>query len=614
MRPKIVLVVAVIAMLAIPAYPYLPGLSPTVQALSPPSQAQFSMGTPTYQFGSWPGAGMKLLQGPTAWTDAMVQQQYVPTASLGYPWGGFNYGTGGTNWCTDANTTSTYISGTNYGVGGTYSAWLEHLVQGYQLPFMVQEPMDGYGQCVSWSNAAKTQFPDLLTFNSTGYPVTSYSYVRVDSIHFGVQIFRDLSNIQANIRSVNPSILNQWQGVYVSSIGADHGGYPKPGTQNLTGNRFANYMFGANSIINFALSPQCTYQCAQILTLAQSGLLPQAISLIQNEYNSWETWTNSEMILGMTYAAYNFSQKYLGGKPFFVVPAFSFFLTPSQYPAPYNTLYIEGLNLHQKYELSVGAYVENGNPPTASSVKADLNICKGNAPYGNEGFFVTAGGTYTNPAFPQYVKNMVYYQAACAGLSIIAPGNLAYQPNTFGWSTMVAYGSILNRMRNLQTTDAASIPVVASSTSTGLTALSNGGTALAWFYTNSSLGDSATATLSASALGVASPWLAISALNWQVLGSGTTDTISLRAGIPPQGWNPVYIVSAGSTGKVEYSNSPVTSVSSSLLSNQYSVSSPHAFSGWLVIRSSAIPTSVTTENMGILPQYSSLSSLNRTVI
>jgi hypothetical protein len=578
----------------------------------------FTLPFPLYQFGSLEGAGVNLILGPSRWTSTRVQQEYLPTASAVFPWGGFNYGPSGDNWCASANTTATKISKWIYGSGSGYSPSVESLVIGYKMPFMVQEPLDTYGQCVGWAANAKAQYPSLRTYNSLGQPVSQFSYLRVDSIDFAKQIYSDLVNIYYNYKSVDPGILNFWQGIYVSSIGADGGNYPKPyGLPNWNG----GFMYGANSVLRFATSVLCTQYvptatCSSLAALANrylsTGSSPLLASSLVKVGTAYSRFTNVEFLLGLTYAAYNFSQRYLGGRPFFVLPSYSVWVPPSQCPAPYNTPYVEGLNLMQKLELGVGGYYENGNAPTTWSVQNDLRVCRTLNPYGNLGFFVAsqAASQSAYAYFPKYVLNGMYFYAYCLGSSLVTFGNLRYSPQYPEWHTMTAFGTVLNRMQNLHVNQVSHPKVAANHPSTGVSVVSGNGVTLAWFYTNSTSGDVASLTLSTGC--TSCTWIALSAMDWSVAGSGSGSTASLKVRIPARGWNPVYLAVVGSNLHPIYSNLPISGSNASPSSVSFTVAGTTASSGWMVVRSTSLPKSVVSSAFGNLIRYPSLSSLNKT--
>ncbi len=480
------------------------------------------------------------------------------------------------------------------------------LIASYHMPFLITEPLDGYGDCTGWTAGALANYPDLLTYDQNGNPITGKSFVRVDDLNFSRQIYRDLVGIRSSLLKANPSAIDYWDGIQVVNIAADYGGYPKPGTG------FPQYMMGAASIENFASSSFCTLpNCLSLADGARSYLSLGSSSLLVSELfqlspgakDSFDRFTNSEFLLGLTYAAHNFSQNYLGGRPFVVAPAYPVWISPSEYPAPYNSTYIKSLNLLQKTEIGDVNNWENGGPPSATSVPKDLSLCKANAPYGNPGGFLVSAGTTTFA--DRSVRNMMYYQAACLSTSIMEPSSLEYTPGSPGFHDMYTFGTVLNRMKNVGLRTIAPTRFSASDSSTALTVISGSETSLAWFYTNSTSGDEATATIPFS-----NGCVAISALDWNVAGVCGSYGVQVSVSIPPRGWNPIYLLPVGSDGSLLYSNLEAGQIAS----NVYFVSGPHSMSSWLILNESSRPVTVSSSMLGVLSEFSDLASLNETIV
>jgi hypothetical protein len=492
------------------------------------------------------------------------------------------------------------------------------------MPYFIQEPLDGYGACQGWLNDVVAAHPDLKTWNITAQDATSNGYIRVDDMNFSVQIYNDLVNVYRNLVKTNPNLINYWQGIEVSSIASDHGMYPSFGS-GLPGWK-GGFMYGANSILNFATSPLCasSSSCASLAQYAAgvtNGTSRSLIKQLSSFAGQVNTYDNVEFLLGLTYAAYNFSHNYLGGRPFFVLPSRSTWVSPSQYPYPYNTSYIQGLNLLQSVEMGATAYVDNGNPPTTQAVQRDLQICSSNAPYGNLGAFLASpASAYPIPqasyaCFPQYIMNGVYFGAYCGTKSVIEFGNILYgNTSDPSFLALMQYGTLLNRMRNTGTNTIKSPSLTASDPSTGLSLIKGNGVALAWFYTNKTSTEQVSTTLDASLLGISTPWIAISGLDWQVVGEGSGAAIPLSLSIPARGWNPVYIVPQVPNLQPLYGNLPIISYSISSSSASYTISGPHDFSGWIVLSENSMPATVVSSNLGVLPSFPSLISLNASFV
>jgi hypothetical protein len=576
------------------------------------NSVNFQIPFPTYQLSSWSGGGVWLVGGSQVATDVVIQQNYISTASLLFPSNGIGYA----GWCNDANTSTSKISSNHYGSGNIYSPNIASLIIRYQMPYFVEEPLDGYGACGGWVKDVVRAYPELMTWNNTAEDATTQGFLRVDDIQFSVQIYNDLVNIYYNFLNTNPGLINLWQGIEVSAIGSDHGAFPKLGS-GLPSFR-GGYMYGANSIYNFATSPLCNVQgCSSLASLALSvtnGTSLALINALKPFATQFDQYTNAELLLGLSYAAYNFSINYLGGRPFVVLPSQSFWIQPSQYPYPYNISYIQGLNLLQKVEIGASAYVDNGNPPTTQAVQRDLQICSSNAPYGNIGAFLSSTATLSQ-WFYRYTLNSAYYEAYCATSSFMELGNIQYgNTNDNSFLALIQYGTLLNRMRNIGTYTVQPPSLTASDPSTGLSLIKGNGVALAWFYTNKTSTEHVSTTLDASLLGISTPWIAISGLDWQVVGEGTGAAIPLSLSIPARGWNPVYIVPQVPNLQPLYSNLPIVSYSISSSSASYTISGPHDFSGWIVLSENSLPATVVSSNLGVLPSFPSLISLNSSFV
>jgi hypothetical protein len=491
------------------------------------------------------------------------------------------------------------------------------------MPYLIQEPLDGYGACQGWVDDVVAAQPSLKTWNMTAQDATPEGFIRVDDIQFSEQIYNDLVNLYNNLVSTDPMLIDYWYGIHVSSLGSDHGAYPKLGAGLPTFK--GGYMYGANSIYNFATSPLCVVSaCAQLAIDALSVTNGTSLALI-NELNSFasqvDTYNNAELLLGLSYAAYNFSKNYLGGRPFVVLPSQELWLPSSQYPYPYNSTYIKGLNLLQKVEIGAIGYVDNGNQPTTQSVSSDLQRCSSNSPYGNVGAFLTANAVaYPVPTasyqwFLQYIINTAYYQAYCAATSMMEIGNLLYgNTSDQAFLALMQYGTLMNRLRNIGNVQIPSPSITASDPTTGLTLIRGNNVALAWFFTNKTSTEYASTVIDASSLGLTGPWLAISALDWRVVAAGVGPQISLSVSIPAQSWNPIYIVPQVQNLEPVYSNLPIVSYSISSSGASYSFSGPHDFSSWLVMSLASPPTSVVTSNAGSLSSFNTLSALNASFI
>ena len=138
---------------------------------------------------------------------------------------------------------------------------------------------------------------------------------------------------------------------------------------------------------------------------------------------------------------------------------------------------------------------------------------------------------------------------------------------------------------------------------------------LAWFFTNKTNGDSISLQLNANDFHIStSGWIALDTIDWNVVGQGSGSTIDLNVKIPSAGWYPVYIFSKAKSGDPLYSNLALISSSTKSTSDSYTLNGPPGFSSWLVVASSSAPTSVTSGAGGALTHFSTLSSLDGTLI
>jgi hypothetical protein len=615
---------------------------------------------PTYQISSWQGTGTGFSTGPDGGNfvnDSWIQERILSFGSMLFPWSGIWYA----GWCDGANTTSTKIS--EYATTSStsiYNPVEAGYVVKYMMPFLISFPLDGYGTCLSWSSAVTRQFPDLITYNISGKAINynKYSYVRVDDINFARQVYNDLVNLKNDLVATNNQLLNYWYGIDISAIASDHGGYD-PIRCNICNPVWQNggWMLGNNSVINFAHSPQCfddtsnlTFGSCSFLIKAANGnaqtsrgkpcCTTRIISnlLVNYHLKQFDLWSDGLYQLGIAYAAYNFTQKYHIDHPFVIALSrqYSLLLSiqPSSYPYPYNKSSIESLNL-ARFLMEAGAYSENAGPTQPSMVSSDISMCqKLKNPYsGIPGGFLSsvAYSTTTLKEMSSYVRNQVYYIPRCASSAIMEPGNLDYTASSPYFSVLLGYGTLLNRMRSLGFNQYTLSSLGASFScpggcyagygsnyryagATNVTLLGSGaGTLLAWFYTNKTSTETVSFTMNGASYGFTGSWIALSALTMNVVGSGSTNTISFTVTLPSQGWNPVYIVNLPSSEMSPlYSNVYLNSAYSSSNSVTYLTSGPHAFSAWLIVKSSTTPTSVSAG--GQLQQYSTLSSFNTSIV
>lgn len=173
--------------------------------------------SPDYSLSGWNGGGL-----PPPENDTRVQQVYEATGGMGLNW--MNWA-GGIEGCNNANVTGhTHTFSVTGQQAGLYSK--------YQMPFSVQLPMDGYGgSCAGWATSVVNQYPDLLTYSSTG-PVCSgsvgsytctHSWVRVDDINLAVQTYNDLVATKNQLVAANADALQYWHAISISSIASDGG-------------------------------------------------------------------------------------------------------------------------------------------------------------------------------------------------------------------------------------------------------------------------------------------------------------------------------------------------------------------------------------------------------
>lgn len=633
--------------------------------ISGPALNKFVSLYPTYQISSWQGAGLGFATGPDGGNfvnETWIQTKMVSTASMLFPWSGIWYA----GWCDGANTTSSTIY--EYAPPGSTSVYNPQeakYISEYMMPYMIEFPLDGYGTCLSWAKNVVNQYPDLITYNISGRQINynKHSYVRVDDINFARQVYNDLVNIKNNLLAVKPygpQLLKYWYGIDISSIASDHGGYDpircdtcNPVWQN------GGWMLGNSSIVNFAQSPQCsdnsvnlTFGSCSFLVKAARGQATTVsgkqccstliISKILVNYHlkEFNLWSDGLYELGIAYAAYNFTQRYGISHPFQIALSrqysLLFNIQPSQYPYPYNKSSIESLNL-ASFLMKAGAYAENAGLPQRSMVSSDVSICGSlKNPYNNlPGGFLSsvAYSTTTVNDLYKYVRNQIYYIPRCASSAIMEPGNLDYSPSAPYFSLLTSYGTLLNRIKSLGYNQYTLSSLGASFScnggcftgygsnyryagATNVTLLGSGGQMLlAWFYTNKTSAETVSFNMNGANYGFGK-WIAISAFDWSVVGSGNTNSISFTVNIPAAGWNPVFIIDLSSSSDLSplYSNIYVNSALSSSGTVTYVTSGPHMFSSWLIVESTNPPSSVSASNTGQVQNYQSISSLNNSFI
>ena len=586
----------------------------------------------TYALTSWNGGGVGF---PT--NDSNAQQVYEATGSMSVKSAGYQ-GCGGGN--TTATSLTLAMSSTNANLFGKY-----------QIPFETELPMDGYsGSCGGWATSVVNQHPDMLTYSSTApactgrpgsYTCTS-SWVRVDDMNLATQIYNDLVATKNLIAGYGSGILPYWDGIQISSISSDGGTGP-----------YDNY--GQDTIWHFAKSQYCITNFGS----GDCSILAGEVSDIQAAPSStayayltgpafggvgttscnkpcYGDYIDSMYLLAATYAAYNFSQKYAVGHPFTVLPgkpSYSCFSSTSLYPYPYNTTYIEGLNLCQ-YEVVASGTVENGGLPSLSTVSSNQGVCLGSSnSAGIPGQMLVdmVSGSYGgNPASVKTERNMLFYQPLCAATAIEAPGyggtghNWAPVPsNTYFWQIQPSFAVVLNRMENVGYHQFPKVSLSRGYGSypnvTNVTLLGGIGVPLlAWFYTNMTGGATASVSLAASTYHLSSHWCAVSLLTMEVLSCTGGSTINLTVNIPSAnypGWNPVYIFNVTSSlSGVMYSTQRVmgTSINSTAISTVYN--GPHTLGAWQIVYDSQAPSSVVSNRTGTLSEYSSMALLNKSLI
>jgi len=138
---------------------------------------------------------------------------------------------------------------------------------------------------------------------------------------------------------------------------------------------------------------------------------------------------------------------------------------------------------------------------------------------------------------------------------------------------------------------------------------------LAWFFTDSDTPDNVQIHLDASFFGVdSSSWVAISALNWEVVNDGSGEDIFLDVPVPARGWNPVYILERGRNLTPLYTNVNLLAGQVSSNSAEYTLDGPYGFSSWLILESDLEPASVSASNTGSIPRMQNLEQLDQTII
>ncbi len=606
------------------------------------SFAPFTTPYPVYAFGSWGSAsgGVGLTGG--AASDAQVQQMYLATDSAIYPWGGVGAGNiAGANWCSNANTTTTTIP--HSGASTIYGPQISKDIVRYQTPYFITLPLDVYGMCKTWVSKVTTQYPDLITYNSSGKSQTGY--LRVDDINFAKQLYKDMVNLKNNFNIVNSGLLTYWYGIGETCSGCDKADYPKAAGVPK------NFMMGNNSVNNFSFWSGCTnngtnatYGTCTYLRNAARGTATSTSShaccktstiytLLSTLHPEYGYFVESEYFLGQTYAAYNITQTYLGGRSFGVQTAFNpntwITAVGTNYPFPYNKTAIKNLDLLQKYILrgTTGDEVlNNGSPPSTMTINNDKTKCKAihtQNTAGNIGNVLVSdnfgyGGTTTG--FNVLLENAMYLTAYCMGYSLVELGQgvndyspTATLPGTAGWNTLSGFATILARLKNVGANLTTTTVTGASSASTGVSMLGGKGfPTLAWFFTNRTSSDTASVTLSASTYHLAgTQCVAISMLDLSVLGLCSAGSISITATIPARGWNPVFVMNSTSNDfQTLYSTVKQISASGGV----YKFAAPHGLSSWLIAYRTSTPISVVSNMTGTIPQETTLSGENSTLI
>ena len=613
----------------------------------------------TYQFPTWAGGGVGIggsMGLPSS--DAQVQQQLI-AADLGIPmWSGSN------NWGASANTTTHTIGTSACGGCTLYSAPQSTLETKYGLQFMVQVPLNGYLWSASdtWAQYAVAKYPTLQDYNLTNGAVidnTKYPAVRVDDINLAKQYYSDLVNIYNNLKTTNAGLPPLWYGLYeTGGTASDYGDYPKPGAQTVgTGTRLD--MMGANSsIYNFAQSPQCGASgnstvdsvtslaygsCPELAKMSKglAGTHPNGhpccktatiTSVLNSEHRGsghtaqYPTWTNYEYFLSLSYAAYNFTQ-HEGITHFFPIdtswPTGWYSGSASSFPYPYNTTYIKGLDLLNRFLVSADIGYENGNAPTPTSISYDESHCTTTPNTGMMGDFLTAAYEGTIPASrtTQYAKNDMYFMPYCLGHNDISAMVATFSSSGAYWPTLQTYGKILSRMQDVGYTIYPNVTPTRTDSTTLLRLVGTSQTPLlAWLFTNKSSTETASVSLTANTYHInPTGWIAISMLNMSVIEqcSGSCSTISLSGiRIPSRSWNPIYIMNYTSPANFAsvYTSIPISSATTTATSATYKFSGAHDFPTTLITRMNSAPTLVTSNNTGAFRSMASLTLFNTTAV
>jgi hypothetical protein len=588
--------------------------------------------SPTYAYTAWLGDAWGFCDTAGGCTTSRFQQGYISIGQTILP-GIAGYA----NWCTNANTSTTSIPGLKWGSNST-------LVK-YQIPFMIQEPLDGYdSECPGWAENVVTAHPDLITadYNGTKYNATvigssGANPVRFDSINFSYQIYRDLVNLKNNLLATDPTgkTLSLWVGIHVSSEGADLGDVLKPGVSGVcTSGKWLSCMeFSNQTLYDFYVSPQCqnyntTLTCASMASAIKAGTYntKTLASITGNYFDSWGASTSlgfgafldKSFLIALAYGVYNFTQQYNLGHPFVIISSYAYsnaFFSNTTYPYPFNSTSITKLDLLNRFVIPGKLYVENGNAPTASSVASDLGICRG-APFGSANNGVSSGtfpDGFSSSYMTQYMQNNEYYTPACIG-SLLGPtlGSDVGNMSKGDFRILYYYGRVFNRLANVGHWMYPT-PILSGTTSTTTNVTIVGGfhkPALLWFYTNSTTGDYATISISPASLGITGSWIAVSLLNWSVLASGSAgQPIKLTVKIPAQSWHPVYIIQTAPSGTLLYTNMRVIS-SLSGTNPQWVINGPHTMPIYMIVNSTTQPVAVKSNISGTIPQLTSLSAYN----
>ena len=584
-----------------------------------------------YQFSYWNGGGLPLLT-----NDTRGQQIYEATGSLGLYYPGYEG-------CGSGNTTTTTNSNAFQGPSGVAET---NLLAKYQLPFILQVPMDGYsGSCGGWATSVVNQYSDMLTFNSTkavcsgstGAYSCANSWVRVDDMNLAMQTYNDLVAVKNMLLADNPEALQYWHGISVSSVTSDGGTGPTASDGQDTIWHFAksawcSHYFGSGNCSTLA-SEVSDIQAAP--SSAAYGYLSSgafgSLSTTVPSPGGYGDYVDSLYLLGLSYASYNFSQKYDVGHPFVVLPAKPSYSCPtstSLYPFPYNSTYIESLNLCQ-YEISANRAGENGGTATPSTVASNIAECRSAPRNGIPGVLTQGYSNVGQAGSATNWRNMFYYEALCGAKVFLSPTYgtaylnppywIPYPSSTTYWSLQPAVSVLLNRMENVGYHQFPKITVSgASSATTNVTLIGGVGVPLlAWFYTNRTSSDTASVSLTTSTYHLGTRWCAVSMLTMAAVSCAGGSTISLSSvSIPAQGWNPIYIfnVTSSSLPEVLYTSSELTATSSNSSALLASLDGPHALGSWLLVHDSQAPARVGNNRTGAIPEYPSLASLNTSLI